>query len=66
MLDANAIDEILAEFETKLAAGDGYRSYRLSDWEEDFVISVIDQWQQKRSLSEKQAEILERIWQAQP
>jgi hypothetical protein len=34
----------------------------LSKWEEDFIDSIKEQWQDRRSLSERQEEILERIY----
>jgi hypothetical protein len=34
----------------------------LSKWEEDFLVSVTDQWETRQSLSDKQVEILERIY----
>lgn len=33
-----------------------------STWEIDFIESVESQWKAGRSLSEKQLEVLERIW----
>jgi hypothetical protein len=35
---------------------------KLSKWESDFVISIEEQWRKKRWLSDKQKEILGRIW----
>lgn len=35
---------------------------RLTEWEKGFVESVSDQWERRRSLSEKQREILGKIW----
>ncbi|MGH7930171.1 MAG: hypothetical protein ACREQV_20530 [Candidatus Binatia bacterium] len=35
---------------------------RFSDWERDFVMSLARQLSQGRKLSEKQKQILERIW----
>ena len=34
----------------------------LTDWEESFVESVADQWERRRWLSDRQLEILERIY----
>lgn len=34
----------------------------LTKWEEDFVISVTDQFERTHNLSERQFEILERIY----
>ena len=34
----------------------------LSKWERDFVVSVEEQWRNKRWLSDKQKEILGKIW----
>lgn len=39
---------------------------RLTKWEEDFVSSVSDQWDRRRALSERQKEVLGRIWEKQP
>ena len=38
----------------------------LNDWERNFVISVEDQWRRGRSLSDRQKEILGKIWDKQP
>lgn len=35
---------------------------RLSQWEENFIMSVTDQWESRHSLSAKQVETLERIY----
>jgi hypothetical protein len=35
---------------------------RLNEWEKNFVESITDQWFSRRSLSDKQKEILGRIW----
>lgn len=35
---------------------------RLTKWEADFVESLRDQWERRGSLSERQVEILERIY----
>ena len=35
---------------------------RLSDWERNFIESVSDQWDRKHWLSDRQEEILERIY----
>jgi hypothetical protein len=37
----------------------------LSDWEREFVESVSEQWTRRRSLSDKQKEVLGRIWDKQ-
>lgn len=34
----------------------------LSEWERDFMISLTDQWVRRRDISNKQEEILERIY----
>ncbi len=34
----------------------------LTKWEDDFIESLVVQWKEKRWMSEKQAEILERIY----
>ncbi len=38
------------------------RSEKLSDWECEFIDSISDQLGRGRGLSEKQEQILERIW----
>lgn len=38
------------------------RSDRLTDWEADFVDSIKNQLIEGRSLSSKQTEVLDRIW----
>lgn len=35
---------------------------RLTAWETDFIESISGQWDRNRSLSEKQKEILGKIW----
>ena len=35
---------------------------RLSEWEKNFVESVSDQWTRARRLSDKQKEVLGRVW----
>ncbi len=37
-------------------------SHPLSKWEEDFLISISDQFDRRGTLSDKQFEILERIY----
>lgn len=39
---------------------------RLTDWELSFFESISDQYARKRSLSERQREILGQIWDKQP
>ena len=52
-LDDKAIDYIL----------DGLsHEDRLTNWEKNFVESITDQWTRKRSLSERQKEVLGNIW----
>lgn len=34
----------------------------LTEWEDNFIISIRDQFNRKRSLSDRQFEILERIY----
>lgn len=48
------IAHMLAELETPAKS--------LSKWEEDFVESVSEQFERRGSLSDRQAEILERIY----
>lgn len=35
---------------------------RVTDWEEGFIVSITDQWERNRSLSDKQKETLGKIW----
>jgi hypothetical protein len=37
-------------------------SDRLSKWEQDFIESLAEQWEERGTLSERQREILERIY----
>ena len=37
-------------------------SRELTKWEEDFIASVTEQFEERGSLSERQAEVLERIY----
>lgn len=39
---------------------------RLNDWESNFIESITEQWESRRSLSDKQKEVLGRIWDKQP
>lgn len=41
---------------------DGLENASLNKWELDFYESVKDQWERRRSLSDKQKETLGRIW----
>ena len=38
----------------------------LTDWEKSFFESVSEQWERHRKLSQKQKEVLGRIWDKQP
>jgi len=54
-----AIDYMLPRLVDEAAAD----SPKLSEWEKtQFIPSIVDQWERRRSLSEKQKEILGRIW----
>lgn len=55
-LTENAIDHIMGNAVTD----------HMNDWEKDFFTSVSEQWDRNRRLSEKQKEILGRIWDKQP
>jgi hypothetical protein len=55
-LDDKAIDFII----------DGMNTDFLNGWEKYFFTSVSEQWQRARRLSDKQKEILGRIWDKQP
>jgi hypothetical protein len=35
---------------------------RLTEWEKNFVESITDQWTSRHSLSDKQKEVLGKIW----
>lgn len=50
--------EVIEHFIAEL----GQPAKTLSDWEEDFLASVSDQFDRRGSLSDKQFEILERIY----
>jgi hypothetical protein len=52
-------DVVRLWIQTVLESGVG-----LTKWEADFVASIDQQFQQKKSLSEKQLEVLERIYAA--
>ena len=52
-LDENRLKEVFEGLETE---------DRLSRWETGFVESLCAQWEDGRKLSEKQLEVLERIW----
>lgn len=54
-----ALDYMMPELETLVHIGDP----KLSAWEkEQFLPSVIEQWTRRRKLSDKQKEIIGRIW----
>ena len=55
-LTESAIDYIIDGMETK----------HLSEWELGFFESISDQWTRCRRLSDKQKEVLGRIWDKQP
>lgn len=55
-LDDKSIDYILGHI--------GIES--LSEWENSFVESISDQWNLKRKLSDKQRDVLGKIWDKQP
>lgn len=38
----------------------------LNNWENNFIESIAEQWESRRSLSDKQKEVLGRIWDKQP
>lgn len=52
-LTDKAIDYILDGLSTET---------RLTAWEKNFVESLTDQWSGRRSLSEKQKEVLGKLW----
>jgi hypothetical protein len=45
---------------------EGMNTSFLNEWENQFFESVSEQWQRNRRLSDKQKEILGRIWDKQP
>jgi hypothetical protein len=45
---------------------DGVDLVLLSEWDRNFIESVTDQWTRNRRLSEKQKEILGKIWDKHP
>lgn len=45
---------------------DGVDLTLLSEWERNFIESVSDQWTRNKRLSEKQKEILGKIWDKTP
>ena len=53
-MDDSTIDYMLSALEAPVRD--------LSAWEENFVESVTEQWKEKHWLSERQQEILERIY----
>ena len=44
----------------------GINTDHLNEWEKGFFESVSEQWERNRSLSDRQKEILGRIWDKQP
>lgn len=53
-LTPSAIDYILANIPDD--------DRRLTAWEHSFILSITDQWERRRSLTDKQKETLGRIW----
>ena len=35
---------------------------RMTEWEKNFIESITDQWTSRRSLSEKQKDVLGKLW----
>jgi hypothetical protein len=56
-----AVDYMLPD----LSVEAGKSSSKLSDWEKAFITSIVGQWAKHRRLSEKQKEILGKIWDKQ-
>lgn len=54
-LTDKAIDYIVSEMNVD----------QLTEWEQQFFESVSEQWTRRRSLSEKQKEVLGKIWDKQ-
>jgi hypothetical protein len=44
----------------------GMNTDHLNDWEKQFFESVSEQWTRYRKLSDKQKQVLGRIWDKQP
>jgi len=58
-LTDKAIDYMLSDLEARVEADDP----KLDEWEkEQFLPSIIEQWDRRRKLSDKQKFILGRIW----
>ena len=55
-LDVSRLQEVFDGLESD----DAVR--KMTSWEVDFVQSVVAQWKNRGTLSDKQLEILERIW----
>lgn len=54
-----ALDYMMPDLESRVAVDDP----KLSEWEkEQFLPSVIEQWHRKRWMSDKQKQIIGRIW----
>jgi len=60
-LTDKAIDYIVNELCDEMAKD----RPKLTKWEQDFCISIEEQWRNRRSLSDKQKEILGKIWDKQ-
>jgi hypothetical protein len=56
-LTDKAVDYILDELKDQL-----FGEAKLTLWEKSFVESITDQWARRRSLSDRQKEILGKIW----
>lgn len=50
------------DIEEVLAALQGQFAERLSPWETDFVASLAEQWEEEKSLSDKQREKLDEVF----
>jgi hypothetical protein len=53
-LTDKSIDYILSYLETEI--------HNMTEWEKGFVESIADQWNRRRTLSDKQKITLEQIW----
>jgi hypothetical protein len=62
-LTDKAIDYILHDLGIDvLARAKGRPHSRMTEWEMNFVESIIDQWARRKHLTDKQKEILGKIW----
>ena len=58
LTDPNQTQKMIDECESAMTA----KNHGFSAWELEFLESVIDQWESRKSLSPKQVTILENCW----